>query len=218
MLVCNFPCLDSAANANAFRIFPLHHSPIHLPPNPHPTNPQCSPRLIPLISTPQTQSNILPNPQTPIPHPPRLKPHTSRRIPLPTRLHRLEIRIHPPGPRDSTSHPPLRLRPRERECSRPQSRPGSRFRRPRRSRSIATVIVRIVIGIGAGETARVSDGGEVYFCLVGRGEGEGAVFGDVDGLGVWHGGVLFVSVAVGMVNWLVLWKGWESYQDSLRVV
>ncbi len=78
--------------------------------------------------------------------------------------------------------------------------------------------MRIVIGIGAGETARVSDGGEVYFCLVGRGEGEGAVFGDVDGLGVWHGGVLFVSVAVGMVNWLVLWKGWESYQDSLRVV
>lgn len=143
--------------------------------NPHTLQPPQTPPPQPL-----NQSIILPNRHPPILHPPGLKRQTPR-LPPP-----LKIRIHQPRPlpvatpalrRDRTGEPALGRRPREREGS-----------------GVAVV----------GEAGRVGGrGGDDFFFFVGGGEGEGAVFGDVDGL---------AEGDVGVLDWLGLEEGWWGGQ------
>lgn len=152
------------------------------PTNPHhPPTPPYGAHSINQTAPSTDQSIILPNRHPPILHPPGLKRQTPR-LPPP-----LKIRIHQPRPlpvatpalrRDRTGEPALGRRPREGEGS-----------------GVAVV----------GEAGRVGGrGGDGFFFFVGGGEGEGAVFGDVDGLAEGDVGVLDRLV----LDWLGLEEGW----------
>ena len=118
------------------------------------------------------QSIILPHRTSLIRFPLRVEPHTPLIHGLP------DVRVHLPRPtfglglgRTGASQPPLRRRPREREIILPVPIP--------------------VAGLGTGavrEPARVRERDDV--CFVRGRVGEGAVFGDVDGLAAGDIGVL----------------------------
>ena len=110
-------------------------------------------------------------------------PHLVPLIRLPPRLKILTpLSISPPYIRKYLPRPLVVLRYRT-------SQPSLRWRARERERAATTGIGAVTV-IVVGKPARVGDVGEVSF--VGFGEGEGAVFGDVDGLSGWDVGVLYV--------------------------